>query len=59
MMEGWNPAFTVYAAVLLTYFVICSTLSWFGRWLERRLKSDRPQARPEAISPAEPATQLP
>jgi len=59
MMEGWNPAFIVYAAVLLTYFVICSTLTWFGRWLERRLKRDRPQARPEAISAAEPAAQLP
>jgi polar amino acid transport system permease protein len=59
MMEGWNPAFTVYAAVLLTYFVICSTLSWFGRWLERRLQRDRPQARPEAIAPAEAAAQLP
>ena len=59
MMEGWNPAFTVYAAVLLTYFVICSTLSWFGRWLERRLKRERQQARPAALARAEPAAQLP
>ncbi|GJD65526.1 amino acid ABC transporter permease [Methylobacterium frigidaeris] len=59
MMEGWNPAFLVYGAVLVTYFVICSGLSWFGRWLERRL--GRPQARPvpaAAASPA-PAPQLP
>ncbi len=59
MMEGWNPAFTVYAAVLLTYFVICSTLSWFGRWLERRLKRDRAQTSSGVAPLAQPATQLP
>jgi len=59
VMEGWNPAFTVYCAVLLIYFVICSSLTWFGRWLERRLKSD--QRKPVAANPAlaRPATQLP
>lgn len=40
MMEGWSPAFTVYAAVLLVYFVICSALTWLGRRLERRLKRE-------------------
>jgi polar amino acid transport system permease protein len=59
MMEGWNPAFTVYAAVLLIYFLICSALTWFGRWLERRLKRD--QRRQPADGPAvvRPVTQLP
>lgn len=47
MMEGWNPAFTVYGAVLLIYFFICSTLTWFGRWLERRLKVDRSRVLPD------------
>jgi polar amino acid transport system permease protein len=59
MMEGWNPAFTVYGAVLLIYFVICSALTWFGRWLERRLKND--QRRPVLAGPllVKPLTQLP
>ena len=59
MMEGWNPAFTVYGAVLLIYFVICSALTWFGRWLERRLKND--QRRPASVAPllVKPLTQLP
>ncbi|CAN7545942.1 amino acid ABC transporter permease [Bosea sp. LjRoot9] len=59
MMEGWNPAFTVYGAVLLIYFVICSALTWFGRWLERRLKND--QRRPASVGPllVKPLTQLP
>jgi polar amino acid transport system permease protein len=59
MMEGWNPAFTVYGAVLLIYFVICSALTWFGRWLERRLKND--QRRPVSVGPllVKPLTQLP
>ena len=43
MMEGWNPAFAIYATVLLVYFVICSCLTWFGRWLERRLQRDQRQ----------------
>jgi polar amino acid transport system permease protein len=59
MMEGWNPAFTVYGAVLVTYFVICSTLTWFGRRLERRLKRGSAQPRPGAIPSVEPAPQLP
>lgn len=59
MMEGWNPAFTIYGAVLLIYFVICSALSWFGRWLERRLKADRRRAAPGARTVEQPVTQLP
>ena len=59
MMEGWNPAFTVYGAVLLIYFVICSTLSWFGRWLERRLKADRSRVAPGTPVVEQPVTQLP
>ncbi len=59
MMEGWNPAFTVYGAILLTYFVICSALTWFGRWLERRLKSDRRLPAPASGPAAAPAPQLP
>lgn len=59
MMEGWNPAFVVYAAVLLIYFVICSTLTWFGRRLERRLKRDlrMPSGAPAPLT--KPAAQLP
>jgi len=59
MMEGWNPAFTVYGAVLAIYFVICSTLTWFGRWLERRLKTDRRRAAPGRAPVEQPAAQLP
>jgi polar amino acid transport system permease protein len=59
MMEGWNPAFTVYGAVLLIYFIICSTLSWFGRWLERRLKADRSRVAPGTPVVDQPVTQLP
>ncbi|HEV2555090.1 MAG TPA: amino acid ABC transporter permease [Bosea sp. (in: a-proteobacteria)] len=59
MMEGWNPAFTVYGAVLLIYFVICSTLSWFGRWLERRLKADRSRVALGTPVVDQPVTQLP
>ncbi len=44
MMEGWNPAFTVYGAVLLIYFVICSMLSWFGR-CARTTPEGRPKPR--------------
>jgi len=40
LMEGWNPAFTVYGAVLLIYFLICSSLTWFGRRLERRMRRE-------------------
>lgn len=56
MMEGWNPAFTVYAAVLLTYFIMCSALSWFGRWLERRLRRETrtAAANPTLLSEAAP-----
>jgi polar amino acid transport system permease protein len=32
-----SPAFAVYGLVLVVYFVICSLLSWLGRYLERRL----------------------
>ncbi|BCB21174.1 amino acid ABC transporter permease [Bosea sp. ANAM02] len=58
-MEGWNPAFIVYAAVLLVYFVICSCLTWFGRWLERRLKRDQRRPQPGAPAMVEAAPQLP
>jgi polar amino acid transport system permease protein len=37
VMTGVSPAFTVYGMVLLVYFIICSLLSWFSRYLERRL----------------------
>ncbi len=59
MMEGWNPAFTVYGAVLLIYFLICSALTWFGRWLERRLKADRRRVAPGTGTVEQPVTQLP
>lgn len=40
IMGGESPAFYVYAVVLLTYFVICSLLTWLSRYLERRLNSN-------------------
>jgi polar amino acid transport system permease protein len=36
VMGGGSPAFLVYSAVLLTYFVICSCISQTSRHLERR-----------------------
>lgn len=46
VMEGRSPAFKVYLTVLVVYFVICSTLTWLSRRLERRLgDEDRPGAR--------------
>jgi polar amino acid transport system permease protein len=59
MMEGWNPAFAVYSAVLFIYFIICSGLSWFGRWLERRLKNDRQRPAPGSTILPKAAAQLP
>lgn len=40
MMEGWSPAFVVYGAVLVVYFLICSALTWLGRRLEARLRRE-------------------
>jgi polar amino acid transport system permease protein len=37
VMRGVNPAFGVYAFILLVYFAICSVLTWLSRRLERRL----------------------
>jgi len=37
VMQGINPAFGIYAVVLLTYFIICSILTALSRRLERRL----------------------
>ncbi len=37
MLTGQSPAFAVYGTVLLTYFVICSALTWLSRYLEYRL----------------------
>lgn len=39
VMEGASPAFVVYSAVLLTYFVICSCISQLSRHLERRFRA--------------------
>lgn len=39
VMEGASPAFVVYSAVLLTYFVICSFISHLSRYLERRFRA--------------------
>lgn len=41
VMQGQSPAFKVYLAVLVVYFVICSALTWLSRRLERRLAEDR------------------
>jgi polar amino acid transport system permease protein len=40
VMQGQSPAFKVYLAVLVVYFLICSALTWFSRRLERRLGED-------------------
>jgi polar amino acid transport system permease protein len=53
VMDGWNPAFAVYAGVLLVYFLICSVFSACGRHLERRAARGyrtgrEPQARESA-----------
>lgn len=37
VMRGVNPAFGIYAFVLLVYFTVCSVLTWLSRRLERRL----------------------
>ncbi|HYC36061.1 MAG TPA: amino acid ABC transporter permease [Usitatibacter sp.] len=39
VMQGESPAFVVYSAVLLTYFVICSCISQLSRHLERRFRA--------------------
>jgi polar amino acid transport system permease protein len=39
VMDGVSPAFVVYSAVLLTYFVICSCISQLSRYLERRFRA--------------------
>lgn len=44
VMEGWNPAFAVYAAVLVVYFLVCSALTFLGRRLERYLRRERRSA---------------
>lgn len=41
VMEGQSPAFQVYLAVLVVYFLICSALTWLSRRLETRLRQDR------------------
>ncbi|MFF7710122.1 ABC transporter permease subunit [Pseudomonas sp. NPDC007930] len=47
VMTGSSPAFSVYATVLLVYFVMCSSLSWLSRYLERRL--GRPAVRAKGV----------
>ena len=53
VMEGWNPAFAVYAGVLLVYFLICSLLSAWGRRLERRAMHERSRQPAPEDDPAE------
>lgn len=37
LMTGSNPSFVIYAAVLVTYFLICSVFTHAGRVYERRV----------------------
>lgn len=37
MMTGYSPAFTVFGLILCVYFVICYSLTWLSRLLEKRL----------------------
>ncbi len=47
VMRGYDPAFLIYTFVLIVYFILCSGLTWLGRWLERRLDSGtRPKPGP-------------
>ena len=47
--HGGSPAFIVYGAVLLTYFVVCSLLTRMTRQLERRYRPE--QRRPRTQRP--------
>lgn len=49
VMDGVSPAFFVYSAVLLTYFVICSGISHTSRHLERRFRATAWVAKPAAL----------
>jgi polar amino acid transport system permease protein len=49
VMTGVSPAFSVYGAVLLVYFVMCSLLSWLSRYLERRLGRPVTRANREGV----------
>jgi polar amino acid transport system permease protein len=40
VLEGRSPAFKVYLAVLIVYFLLCSALTWLSRRLEKRLRQD-------------------
>lgn len=46
VMDGASPAFMVYTAVLLTYFAICSLISRFSAFLERRFRVPDGRTRP-------------
>jgi polar amino acid transport system permease protein len=46
VMDGVSPAFVVYSAVLLVYFVICSCISRFSAYLEHRFHPAARTARP-------------
>ena len=46
VMQGINPAFGIYGAVLLGYFAICSVLSALSRRLERRLSAGHRHSAP-------------
>jgi polar amino acid transport system permease protein len=37
VMQGMDPAFAIYGFMLAVYFVLCSSLSWLARRLERSL----------------------
>jgi polar amino acid transport system permease protein len=49
VMDGVSPAFLVYSAVLLTYFVICSSISHTSRYLERRFRAAAWVAKPVVL----------
>lgn len=59
MTDGYSPAFAVYGAILLVYFVMCSAISWLGRHLERKLRRDS-HSEPGAptVRPAQPEAAL-
>lgn len=46
IMNGGNPAFLVYGAILVVYFVLCWSIAGAGKLLERHF--DRPYRRPAA-----------
>ncbi len=51
LSRGGSPAYLVYGAILVIYFVLCWLISFGGRQLERRFTKHTRQGRPSAAAP--------